>query len=311
MIDRKIIEELKKIDMVEFLENEGYSFKKEGTTFYRSKEHSSLIIKNKGHVFQYYWNSQNEHGDIIDFVQRHICNGNFIEAINYLKSYLGINMPIYKNNYKEYIRNQNFVINDKFKIDFADNKKRVIAYLCKTRKLEYSTVMEFIKKGLISQDNRNNVVFLFKNEKSQTVGAELIGTNTYVTYKGIVKSSNEEYGFSLKVGFKNQYMYIFESCIDLISYYEMYKSQLNNALLLAISGAGKINKINNYINDEIEKIYMCTDNDEAGLKSIEDIKNIFISTKIKIIDNREILKAYNVKDFNELLQLKKSSLKEA
>lgn len=88
----------------------------------------------------------------------------------------------------------------------------------------------------------------------------------------------------------------------------MYKLQLNNALLLAISGAGKINKINNYINDGIEQIYICTDNDEAGSKSMEDIKNILNATKIEIIDNREILKNYNVKDFNELLQLKKSSL---
>lgn len=68
--------------------------------------------------------------------------------------------------------------------------------------------MEFIKKGLISQDNRNNVLCLFKNEKGNSVGAEVIGTNTFIRYKGIIKNSNEEYGFSLKIGPNTKKIYI-------------------------------------------------------------------------------------------------------
>ncbi|MDY6228043.1 MAG: DUF3991 and TOPRIM domain-containing protein [Clostridium sp.] len=307
MIDRNVIEEIKKIDMVEFLESQGYSFKREGANFYRCIEHSSLILKDKSNIFTYYWNTQNEHGDIIDFVQKHICNDDFLKSISYLKAYIGLNKPIYNAKYNDNIGRQNSSVNDILKINLAENKKRAIAYLCQTRKLEYATVIEFIRKGLIAQDKRSNVVFLFKDEKSKNVGAEAIGTNTTIRYKGIIKNSNEEYGFSLKLGTKSKYLYVFESCIDLISYYEMFKLQLDDAVLLSINGACKINKINNYVNNETETIYMCTDNDEAGTKTI---KNISIYTKIKVIDNRDALKAYNVKDFNELLKLKKCSLKE-
>lgn len=311
MVDRKVIEEIKKVNMVAFLGSQGYSFKKEGANFYRCIEHSSLILKEKDNIFTYYWNAQNEHGDIIDFVQSNICNGGFIEAVSYLKAYLGLNNTIYIAKHKEDTGHQGSCVNDKFEIEFADNKKRVIAYLCKTRGLEYSIVLSFIKKGLISQDKRNNVVFLFKDEKGQTVGADTIGTNSKIRYKGIKKNSNEEYGFSINIGTEAKSIYVFESCIDLLSYYEMYKSELSNAVLLSLSGAGKINKIEKYVKDGTEAIYMCTDNDEAGSKCIEDINNLFVDSNIKILDNRDALMAYNVKDYNELLQIKKCSLKEA
>ena len=83
---------------------------------------------------------------------------------------------------------------------------------------------------------------------------------------------------------------------------------MDNVLLLSISGCEKIKVIRTYISmyKDIETIKVSVDNDEAGNHCLNNIINIY--NDFCIIDNREALKANNLKDFNELLSKEKSKL---
>ena len=59
----------------------------------------------------------------------------------------------------------------------ADNMRKVFAYLCQTRMIDSKIVSELAHQHLLYQDKRGNAVFLHKDEKGETVGAEIQGTN--------------------------------------------------------------------------------------------------------------------------------------
>lgn len=295
MISDEMIKKVKNIDIKEFLEREcGFTFKKETEKYYRCIEHSSLIIN----VFSnmYIWNSKNEKGDIINWL---MCNRNidFVQAINYLLSTKELTKDIL--DYETEVK----IIEKSIDIKYSKDMSRTYAYLLKTRKLDINIINNFVKKGLLKQDINNNIVFLHKNKENKIVGADLNGTNTYKRFKGVVKNSSSDYGFSYTIGKEVRSMYIFEAPIDLISAYELYKDKLNDCLLLSLGGCKKTHIIQTYLNfyPSIKTLKLCFDNDIAGTNGIIDIKNKYSSYKLNILDCREVLKANNLKDFNELL----------
>ena len=55
LISNEMIEEARKIDLKNFLENEeGFTFFKESNQYYRCKEHNSLVLKYKNRILMYY-----------------------------------------------------------------------------------------------------------------------------------------------------------------------------------------------------------------------------------------------------------------
>lgn len=295
MISDEIIKRVKTIDIKEFLEKEyGFTFKKETKKYYRCNEHSSLLINTIKNM--YIWNSKNQHGDIITFVMLN-NNSNFVQAVNYL---LGTEVGLIDASaYNNVIE----TLDRRIKINYSKDMVRTYAYLIKTRKIDINIINILVKKGLIKQDVNNNIVFLHKNKENKTVGADLNGTSTYKRFKGVVKNSSSEYGFSFIIGKTIEKAYVFEAPIDLISYYELYKENLNNCLLLSLGGCEKTRIIQTYLSfyPSIKTLRLCFDNDIAGTNGITDIKNKYSSYKLNILDCREVLKANNLKDFNELL----------
>ena len=83
---------------IEDVVGEKFKLKKSGS-YYKGVEHDSLVV-NPGAGF-YHWNSQDEHGDVFDFVGRHFLSGSwnshdkqkFIEAVCYLARRAGITLP--------------------------------------------------------------------------------------------------------------------------------------------------------------------------------------------------------------------------
>jgi hypothetical protein len=191
------------------------------------------------------------------------------------------------------------------KINYADNMKRSFAYLCKTRGINPVIVKELIDKKLINEDDRHNLVLKYLDKSGATVGAELIGTNSTIRYKSIVKNSDEHYGFSLCIGSKVNTLIVFEASLDLLSYYQMHKDKLNKSLLLSIGGVEKINKIETYLKiyEDIGTIIVCSDNDSAGNIAYDKIAKEY--ENYNVLDGREPLRESDVKDYNELLLKKK------
>lgn len=305
MIEKELIEKIWGIDFKSFLESENYSFKKEDSNSHRCVEEHSLIITYKFSKPLYFWPKKGEKGDIIDFVQRYITQSSFEDAISYLSKYLNINNTgNYCNNLcsPNVKKNSNLNSNKgKIKIEYATDMKRTYAYLCKTRKLDFDVVNVFVKNKLIRQDSKNNVIFLYKDIQGEVVGAEKVGTYTDKRFKGVIKNSDERYGFTFANNNDVTRIIIFEAPIDMMSYFEMNKFILNETLLLSIGGTQKSKMIETYIKEykKIKNIIVAVDNDDAGDFCFQDIKNMY--SNMNIIDGRERLKEKNVKDWNELL----------
>ncbi|CDM68428.1 LtrC-like protein [Clostridium bornimense] len=311
MIFKEKIELVKTINFKSFLEKiEGYTFKKEGNNYYRCHEHTSLILKERTPgQYVYAWSSVQQCGDIIQYVRENIIGDSFKNTIDYLLKYMNIDTERYDNTFT----NNNEIIekecNNTIDIEYSSNTRQTYAYLHKSRLIDISIINEFIAKGLIKQDLRNNAVLVHLNFDNKIVGADLQGTNSYKKFKGVIKNSNRDYGFSFKIGENIDKIYIFEAGIDMLSYYQLYKSNLNDCLLLSTGGSQKINKIATYLNkyDNISTIYVAVDNDDAGNIALQKIKDIY-NNKL-VIDNREELIKYNIKDYNDLLKLKTEKMK--
>ena len=166
----------------------------------------------------------------------------------------------------------------------TDNN-RVRTYLS-SRGISYELSDEFIRKGILFQDSRNNAVFLHYKD-GVPCGAELHGTAG--RFKGVApgtSGSHTEY-----VRGSPEKVYVFESSIDMMSFLELHRN-INNAAFAAMAGLKPT-----IVNDLIEKysrVILCVDNDEAGDK--------FCKGFVGRCERNTECKLYKVKDHNELLQ---------
>jgi hypothetical protein len=288
----------KRVDLKTFLERQGYTFIMESKNHYRCIQDNTLTVTYKYNVPLYFWFSRDQEGDIITWVRENITNNDYKEAIKYLAEKCE-NIARYIPQHKEKIQNVDI------DIKYSDNTKRAYAYLVRTRGIYPTIVNELIGNGSINEDDKHNVVFHHKDSDGKVRGGDLTGTNTYKRFKGTVRNSNENYGFSIKVGTEPQSIMIFEAAIDLLSYFQLNKGNLENCLLLSIGGSEKIKMIKNYLTiyERINTIIVSSDNDTAGSHCVSNIKSMY--SAYEVVDNREDLVNFNVKDFNELLLKKK------
>ena len=291
-------EKAKRVDLKTFLERQGYTFVMESKNHYRCIQDHTLTLTYKYNEPLYFWFNRGQEGDIIKFVRENITNNDYKEAIKYLVDECE-DIEHYIPQPKEKIENVDI------DIKYEDNTKRVYAYLVKTRGIEQKIVNELIGNGSINEDDKHNVVFHHRDSEGKVRGADLTGTNTYKRFKGTVRNSNENYGFTIKVGNEPKSILIFEAAIDLLSYFTLNKGDLENCLLLSIGGCEKIKMIKNYLDTYkgIDTIIVSSDNDVAGSHCVSNIKSMY--SAYQVTDNREELIEFDVKDFNELLLKKK------
>jgi hypothetical protein len=178
-VTKEQIERARNVDMVEFLERtEGFNVKKSGNG-YRCDVHDSLFITNdrKG----WYWNSRDEGGNnAIAFCMK-IYGQSFTEAVKSLCGDIQMEYsPKYntkKKSSEEKIEAHRLILPEQ---DHKENGQRnysnVIAYLCKTRGLEYNIVNQLIYDRklyqgigysglqLVGYDSSNTPFYRFKND---------------------------------------------------------------------------------------------------------------------------------------------------
>lgn len=132
-----------------------------------------------------------------------------------------------------------------YKPDTATNQKRVIAYLCKRRGLDYKLITGLIRNGKLRQDTHGNCVFVIKDKSGKSIAAELHGTGD-TRFKGQA-TPQEGYGFEMSVGSAVKWVIYTESAIDLVSLYQLFKDKLSDSLLVSLGGIGKTSVIENYL----------------------------------------------------------------
>lgn len=259
----------KEADLLSYLESKGETFKKEGK-YYRHTEHDSLIIRDN----MYAWNSRNEKGyGAINFAQMYY-NLSFVEAVQdindrnpktFTRSYSNEQEPTKPFQYPQHLE--------------VKNQEKLKQYLVQERKIDPRLVQWLLQKDLIVQDKRNNIVFKWREQggKGEIVGADRQGTikmdHGRGSFKQVLPDAKKDAGFTVDVG-KPTKLYMFESPVDLLSYWSLQKENLQGARLVSMNGLKSRTVLQSFIDarkegSDINKVVLSVDNDEAGKKFIQ------------------------------------------
>ena len=261
------INKAKNMDLLDYMQQRGYSLFQSAANEYRLKEHDSLVISNN----KWKWFSQDIGGDTLDFVTKYEGKG-FKEAMEILLGEKG------KEKLREYDITQEQEIKEISELpEKADNYRRLFAYLAKTRRIDPSIIQDMINDGKLYQEKEhNNCVFLGKNKEGEIKYCLKVGTNSFKKYKGEIEGSDKAYSVDLCTSSKSPNLYIYESIIDSMSHATMIKIQGENYKehnRISLGCVGYV-KIEQFLEDNpnIKTIVSCLDNDKAGIMMTEKIR---------------------------------------
>lgn len=155
------------------------------------------------------------------------------------------------------------------------NNNRILQYL-KQRGISEETIQMCIAKGILYEDYRHNCCFVGKDENGKPRYAMIRSSSPYHAFVMDVEGSDKAYSFQIGTPTSKE-LFLFESAIDLLSYYELTASKQNN--YLSVSGVYQPKKkdtaytiptaVINFLtqNPQIKTIHICFDNDNAGCKA--------------------------------------------
>lgn len=237
------VKELRQVNIVGVAESLGMALEPKGSGFYEWKEHDSLVINVRKNRFN--WFSRDLSGDPIALVQavREDQTGqpvSFKEAKHYVETGSFPTVDTIDYTRKEF---SNYLSRYESK-----DKTLMNDYLQNERGLSEETIRFFDEKGVLGQTNYKNAqgiepVILFRtlDAKGKMIGGSLQGIveNRELYDRGrlkqIMKHSDGLSGFNVDIGSPKR-LIVAEAPIDLMSYYELHKGELNDVRLVAMDG---------------------------------------------------------------------------
>ncbi len=196
--------------------------------------------------------------------------------------------------------------------EHAPTQRRVFGYLHTGRNIPNDIIREFIDEKILYQAEqeikgtlqgkeqifkRTNAVFVHKDKDGKEVGGEIQGLDINKRFKGTVGGTGESFFKFVPVkDVRPVRAFIFESAIDLMSFYSMCndKSKLRGTMLVSMAG------LKNFVVEQLREqglnVISAVDNDDAGRrfeKNNELTRSGFVVEKLDI---------HNFKDWNERLE---------
>lgn len=286
------IEQANNVSILDYAISRGFTPKKVGTNSYKIEGHGGLLINpqtNKWNCF-----SERAGGGPIQFIM-------FLQGKTWVESVKELLENYSENNFIHIPKEEKHYETKEFSLPEKNNTyKHMMAYLIKTRKIDQEIVKSLVKEGKLYEDYRRNCVFVGHDQEGKPRYANLRGTNTNRTpFKGEAKNSDKTFSFNIQ-GNTNT-VYIFESPIEALSYLTLHKKynldKSFNHHVLSLGGVSDV-ALEHYIkrNSNIDKIIICLNNDEAGIKATRTIQSKY---------QHSMKTAFHLpqgKDFNEDLQ---------
>ena len=228
----------KSLDILEVARSLGMEMKRKSHREYYWAEHDSFkidTVKNTWH-----WYSQNLFGDTINLVQQ-MQNVSYKDAMVFLETGSFPEAKPVEEERKPF----NYTLAP-YEQPFVEAR----AYLKEIRGLSDDTIDFFLEKGVIAQAKRKDkegviedvLVFKYLDRNQQLVGASLQGLvpdqerhpgKGYL--KQIMYQSEAISGLNVSIGSPER-LIVTEAPIDLMSYYELHKGELNDVRLVAMEG---------------------------------------------------------------------------
>ena len=228
----------KSLDILEVARSLGMEMKRKSHREYYWAEHDSFkidTVKNTWH-----WYSQNFFGDTINLVQQ-MRNVSYKEAMVFLETGSFPEAKPVEEERKPF----NYTLAP-YEQPFVEAR----TYLKEIRGLSDDTIDFFLEKGVLAQAKRKDkdgviedvLVFKYLDRNQQLVGASLQGLvpdqerhpgKGYL--KQIMYQSESISGLNVSIGSPKR-LIVTEAPIDLMSYYELHKGELNDVRLVAMEG---------------------------------------------------------------------------
>jgi len=228
----------KSLDILEVARSLGMEMKRKSHREYYWAEHDSFkidTVKNTWH-----WYSQNLFGDTINLVQQ-MQNVSYKEAMVFLETGSFPEAKPVEEERKPF----NYTLAP-YEQPFVEAR----TYLKEIRGLSDDTIDFFLEKGVLAQAKRKDkegviedvLVFKYLDRNQQLVGASLQGLvpdQERHPGKGYLKQimylSEAISGLNVSIGSPER-LIVTEAPIDLMSYYELHKGELNDVRLVAMEG---------------------------------------------------------------------------
>lgn len=290
----------------------GMDLKPGSSGSYYWKEHDSFHIYPDTNSFR--WWSRRTGGDTINLVQvvQEELTGkkpNFKEAVNYLETGSFEHVEVKERVYEPF----DYYLSPYEHQDFELGRN----YLKEERGLSDDTIDFALASGNMTSATLKKgdyfepvIVFKSRDEDGKLIGASLQGiVENRVQHpergrlKQIMKNSDGLSGFHLDIGKPNRLIFA-EAPIDLMSYYELYKDQLQDVRLVAMEGLKKgvisrytvdfltdgkysqtmsreqvrgaldaLAKTTSHLEEPPNLITLAVDNDEAGRRFVQDLQD--------------------------------------
>ena len=275
-------EAARQTDLVSLLQSQGERLKRSGKEYVWRDGSEKVTVRGNLWFHQY----ERIGGDAVDFVRR-FYNMDFPQAVNFL---LGNNggmiqraEPVKQEPKKPFeLPPQN------------DNMRRVYAYLLNRRGIDREVLSAFVHKGMVYESaDYHNAVFVGYDEKGIARHAHKRGTGSESTYKGNAESCDPRYSFHW-TGTDNT-LYLFEAPIDMLSFISLHKENWRSHSYAAACCVGDQVLFQMLkANPNIDTVYLCMDNDDAGQAA-----NKRISDKLFIQGIKHEVLVPEFKDWNE------------
>ena len=246
------------IDIVAMLQGQGEKLKKQGRVYRWMRYDSTVIDRNR-----WYRHSREIGGGPIQFMQ-HFYGMDFVEAVKYLLG--GEEGAEFVQASRTPEPKQPFV-----PPQLSKNMHRTFAYLIKTRKIDADIVQHFVsEKKIFETEEYHNVAFCGYDEKGEMKQMHLRSTLPGNRFFMDIDGSDKQYYFR-HIGINND-VYVFEAPIDMLSYITMNKENWQESSYVCLGGVA-IDALKNILstNEQISKVYMCVDRDDAGDKTVKRI----------------------------------------
>ena len=196
-------------------------------------------------------------------------------AVNFVQKFFGLSYPdairsLLGNNAGEAVIGERKEPNIRPKKPFElpekhTDMRRVYGYLMHERLIDLQVINRFVKEGLIYEDaTHHNAVFVGVDGSGKPVHAHKRATSAKSDFKGNLDSSIAEYSFHFNGS--SEYLFVFEAPIDMLAYISMHKKGWDRHSYVALCSTADravIQMLKD--NPSLKTVYLCLDNDSAGL----------------------------------------------
>lgn len=263
----------KSLSILEVARSLGMEMKRNSHKEYYWAEHDSFKIDTHKNTWHWYSHTD-KYGDTINLVQE-IKGVSYREAMYYLETGT---FPEAKP--MEEIRQPFRYTLAPYEQPFREARH----YLKEVRGLSDETIDFFIEKGVVAQARRRDrdgftedvLVFKYLDKSQNIVGASLQGLSPYPDrYEGkgylkqIMYQSEGIAGLNVDIGSPKR-LVVAEAPIDLMSYYELHKEQLEDVRLVAMEGL-KEGIVSRYAMEALQEQGVLVENDHRDYTKASDL----------------------------------------